>query len=151
ASIAAVGDVDLAALSPAARAGFVRDLEGVAARLSAAQIGVLDAVDRGGFHHSDAMRNARTHLRSHAHLSSTAANARWTLAQALRALDVAAAAFTTGRSGIAQARRFARVWANPRIRDLLAGAQEPLVAIAETEQYPWFDRAMTEWERRADP
>ena len=114
ASIAAVGDVDLAALSPAARAGFVRDLEGMAARLSAAQIGVLDAVDRGGFHHSDGMRNARTHLRSHAHLSYTEASARWTLAQALRDLDVVAAAFATGRIGVAPARRFARVWAKLR-------------------------------------
>jgi len=150
-AVAAVGDIDLGVLSPAERAGFVGELEAVAARFAAAQVGVLDDVDRAGWHHCDAMRTARCFVRYHAKLSGGEARGRWQTVVALRSLPEVAAAFSSGEIGVPQARRFARTWANPRVRDALADAQGYLLGFAHTEQYAWFDRLMAGWERRADP
>ena len=145
-----VEDVDLGAMPAAARCRYLRDVEAVGRRLGAVQAALLADIDRDGLHAEDAFWSPRTMIRHLGQLSGPDAASRDRISRALRDLPVTAAAYRAAEIGTAQTDRLARCWANPRVRDLLIGAEAHLVAIARTESYKWFDDAVTAWERLAD-
>ncbi|HWJ63983.1 MAG TPA: DUF222 domain-containing protein [Acidimicrobiales bacterium] len=100
-------------------AAVIRGLEAGARIASAAQVDLLDEVDRLGLHHADGHRTAKVMVRHTAHLSDAEALRRAKAARVARDLPEVAAAFRAGRIGRCQVDRIARTHANPRVRHLL--------------------------------
>ncbi len=150
AAIAAVGEVDLGSFSDHDRAEFLTAVERAGRRFSALQAAQVDVVDRDGLYAHDGHRSPAVMVRHLGTLSGREAAARCRVARALRDLPGWAAAYAAGEVGTDQVRRIARVWANPRVRDLLPAAEADLLAIARDDTYKWFDAAVTAWERDAD-
>jgi len=150
AAVAELWDVDPTGMGAAELAGFVAAVEGVGRRLEAARAGVLATVDRDGLYALDRHKTPKAMLRHVCRLSDREAGRRCRVVRALGHLEVVAGAFRAGVIGVDQVDRFARAWANPRVRDELLVVEAAMVAIAETEPYQVFADAMTGWERRVD-
>jgi len=150
AAVAAVADIDVAALPTAALADLVRDLERAARHVAAVQADVHAHIHHGGRYRDDAFWSAKAMVRHLGQLSDPEATHRDRVARALCDLPHTRAAYLAGEIGDCQVRRLARTWANPRVRDLLPGAEAHLVDLARTQPYRWFADAVTIWERAAD-
>jgi hypothetical protein len=127
-----------------------RGLERGARVVRAAQVGLLDEVDRRGFHKADGFASAKVLVRHAANLSDGEALRRARAQRALRDLLAVAAAFRAGRLGACQVDRIARVHANPRVRDLLVDIDADLAVVAARLPYREFDAYLLDWERLAD-
>ena len=150
AALAQIESVDLAALDAAGVSAALRDIEHVHRLTAAVAASLWSQVHRHDLDTVDGHHSPRSMIRHLCALSGPEAAARDRVAAALPHLPVTAAAHRGGVIGDCQARRLARTHANPRIRDLLAGAETHLVDIARTQPYKWFDDAVTAWERLAD-
>ena len=150
AAIAAVGEMDLGAFSAHDCAEFLKSVERAGRRLAAVQSAQVDTLDRDGLYAADGHWSAAVMIRHIGSLSGAEGRARLRVACALRVLPEWADAFAAGTVGVDQVRRIARVWANPRVRDLLSAAAADLLVIAQHDTYRWFDAAVTQWERQAD-
>jgi hypothetical protein len=128
----------------------VRGLERGARVVRAAQVGLLDEVDRRGLHKADGHASAKVQVRHAANLSDAEAFRRAKAQRALRDLPAVAAAFRAGRLGGCQVDRIARVHANPRVRELLIGVDADLAVVASRLPYREFDAYLLNWERLAD-
>ena len=131
-------------------AAVIRGLEAGARIASAAQVDLLDEVDRLGLHHADGHRTAKVMVRHTAHLSDAEALRRAKAARVARDLPEVAAAFRAGRIGRCQVDRIARTHANPRVRHLLVEVDGHVAVLAARLPYREFDRHLTDWERLAD-
>ncbi len=124
---------------------LIRDLEVQARRVRAAQVRVLDQVDRNGLYRADGHASAKVMVRHVANLSNAEACRRASSAKALRELTGVAAAFGEGRIGGCQVERIARVHANGRVRTALVDNEDCFVTQAEAVEYQSFDRMVGEW------
>lgn len=128
----------------------IRDLEHLARRVAAAQVALVDEIDRAAQHRDDGHASAKVMVRHVAHLSDGEAKRRATAAKALRDLPEVTARFRAGRIGPCQVRRIARAHGNKRVRQALLGKDRTLAILAERESYGDFDGKVTEWVRRVD-
>ncbi len=129
---------------------LVERLEQLARRLGAAQVEVIDSIDRAGLHRADGHHSAKTMVRHVAGISGGEAAGRAKTAKALRDLPETRAAYRSGDVGSCQVRRMARAHANQRVRDRLGDSESRLLERAKTESYKFFDQIMTDWVRLAD-
>ncbi len=150
---AAVDEVLTAGVDPVDAADarrMVTALETQARRIQAAQVELVDEVDRAGFHRVDGHASAKVMVRHLARLSGPEAARRARQAKALRGLPEVADAFRAGRIGADQVNRISLVHANPRVTEAVEVNQASFVAQAATQPYTTFDRMVTEWERVMD-
>ncbi len=128
----------------------IRGLEKGARVVRAAQVGLVDEVDRPGLYQGDGHRSAKVMVRHAANLSDAEALRRAKAQRALRDLPAVAAAFRTGCIGACQVERIARVYANPRVRHQLIDVDVDLAVVAARLPYRELDAYLTNWERLAD-
>ncbi len=128
----------------------VRGLEAGARVVRAAQVGLVDEIDRRGLFKADGHRSAKVMVRHTANLSDAEALRRAKAARACRDLPAVAAALRSGRLGPCQVERIARTHANPRVRHLLVDVDADLAVVAARLPYRDFDAYLTDWERLAD-
>ena len=128
----------------------VRGLEQGARVVRAAQVALVDEIDRRGLHKTDGHASAKVLVRHAANLSDAEALRRAKAQRALRSLPAVAAASRTGQVGACQVDRIARVHANPRVRDQLVEVEADLAVVAARLPYREFDAYLTDWERLAD-
>ena len=130
--------------------GVIRSLEAGTRIARAAQIDLVNEIDRQGLHHADGHRTAKVMVRHTAHLSDAEALRRAKAARVLRDLPQVAAGVRAGRIGSCQADRIARTHANPRIRHLLAEIDGHVAVLAARLPYREFDQLLSNWERLAE-
>lgn len=128
----------------------IRRLEAGVRVANAAQVGLLEEIDRRGLHHVDGHRTAKVMVRHNANLSDAEALRRARGVRVCRDLPAVAAAFQKGRIGRCQLDRIARVHANPRVTHLLAEVDADLAVVASRLPYRELDAYLTNWERLAD-
>ncbi|WCO65494.1 DUF222 domain-containing protein [Iamia majanohamensis] len=145
AAVDAVFDAGVAPTDPADARALVRELEAQARRVQSAQVALVDAIDRGGFHRGDGHASAKVMVRHIAGLSNPEAARRARQARALRDLPLVAAAFGHGRIGADQVNRIALAHANPRVTDAVVANEASFVTQATDQPYRVFDRMVTEW------
>lgn len=131
-------------------AGLVRSLESCHRRLRAAQIRVQAELDASGVYAADAHASAKVMTRHCARLSPAAAASRERGARMAPALPEVRAALERGVLGVDYFDLLARVWANPRVRDHMADAQDWFLRIAARLSYRDFETEVRTWERLAD-
>lgn len=129
---------------------MVRGLERGARVVRAAQVALVDEIDRRGLHKTDGHASARVLVRHAANLSDGEALRRAKTQRALRDLPAVAAAFRRGQLGACQVDRIARVHANPRVRDQLVEVEADLAVVAARLPYRELDAYLANWERLAD-
>lgn len=130
-------------------AEVIAGLERECRRLQAAQVELLDAVDRSGVYSVDGHFSAKVMLRHHAQLSGSESAQRQRLMRAMRDLPEIAEAYQAGRIGTCQARLIAKVWSNPRVRDMLAVCEPQFLEAAGLE-YPDFELFCRNWTEAVD-
>jgi len=133
-----------------ATAGVIAGLERECRRLQAAQVALLDAVDRSGVYSVDGHFSAKVMVRHHAQLSGAESAQRQRLMRAMRDLPVIADAYRTGSIGTCQARLIAKVWSNPRVRTALALCEHEFVIAATSLEYPDLDLFCRDWVEAVD-
>ena len=112
----------------------------------------LARVKRSGSHFDDGHRTAKIWVQRVTNASPGTAAQQMLIADMLAALPVVAAAAVAGDLGSDQLRMLARLYANPRARDLLPGYWEQrLVDDARSRVLSDFDKVCRRWERNADP
>lgn len=119
-------------------------------RIDAAQISLLDQVDRSQVFRTDGHYSARVMLRLHAHLSGPEASQRDRVMRCLRDLPAVADAYGDGSVGTDQLRRIAAVWANPRVREQLIACERIFLDAARQMEYREFDLFCIQWMNLVD-
>lgn len=130
--------------------GKVRDLDVAQRRIEAAIVGATEHADRTAHYHSDGHRTVGSWLMATTNCTSGEATARHRCAKLVRQLTTVADEFIAGRVGIAQVRELARLVANPRSGDQVAGSEDLLLTAAKTLEYADFRVATARWESLAD-
>jgi hypothetical protein len=150
---AALDDLFACGIDPtdadAARALIV-SVERLARRVRAAQVEVLNQVDRRGLHRADGHASAKVVVRHHAKTSDPEALRRTKACRMLRDLTEVGAAWRAGTIGSCQVDRVARSHANPRARAWFVANEALVLHAAQTMGYRLFDLQVTDWERLAD-
>ena len=149
----AVDSVLESSLSPASGedcSGVLKTLERDRRRLYAAEIEVMDQIDRRGLHKTDGHASAQVQARHVAKLSGGEALARAQVMKMFRALPLIKAALWDGVIGIEQVQLLARVFSNPRVRGAMELRQERFIHQATTMHYAMFETRVREWERLID-
>jgi hypothetical protein len=131
-------------------AALIRRTERLGARLDAASVELLAAIEDTGTYAPDGHFSAKVMVRHVGKLSNHEAAARAATAKALRSLPHLADAHQTGEVGTCQVRRIARTYANQRVRDQLIEADEPFTTLAALESYDEFHKHISQWETLAD-
>lgn len=138
-------------LADGADAGvMVGRLEGLATRLHAVQVGVVDLIDQRGLFAEDGHRGAKGLVVAASGVSGAVAARRVQVARTLRWLPAVAAGLAAGRIGVGQVELIARVFANPRVRAELIAVEADLATVAELMAFAEFERWLRDWERLAD-
>ncbi len=140
----------LDAVDPRDAVVLVREVEGLVRRARAVAVGVLDGVDRAGWHRVDGHASAKVMVRHVARLSDAEAGRRMRAAKALRDLPGVASAYRAGTVGSCQVDRVGRLHANPRVSAKVGAQDAALVKAACQLSYREFDLKVSEWERLAD-
>ncbi|CAN5904178.1 hypothetical protein BH23ACT2_BH23ACT2_22310 [soil metagenome] len=129
---------------------LIGEVEHVGRRVRAAQVELVDQIDRQGLHRADGHASAKVLVRHVAGLSDAEAHRRASAARALRSLPAVREAFAVGDVGVCHVERIARAHANVRVRERLCGHDQALAAHARALGYRRFDGLVTDWVRRAD-
>ena len=124
---------------------LVVELEVQARRVRAAQVALVEEIDRRGLHRVDGHASAQVMVRHVARLSNPDAARQARAARALRHLPVVADAFRAGRIGAAQVDRIALAHANPRVAAAVVANEASFVAQAQARSYRVFERMVTAW------
>ena len=150
---AALDDLFAAGIEPV-DADHARELivavERLARRVRAAQVAVLDQIDRRGLHRADGHASAKVVVRHHAKTSDPEALRRAKACRMLRDLPAIGAAWRAGAVGSCQVDRIARAHANPRARAWFVAHEARVLEAAQAMGYRLFDLQVTDWERLAD-
>jgi hypothetical protein len=136
---------ELAAMSPAEVEAVLRELDGARRAAEVAVAELVGRVERAGVFRADGHRTPRA-------WGMAAAN--WSWAQAGRVVQVAHMLQvwpSAAGVGVAQLHALAGVVANPRVRPLLADAEELLVGWARTLDFDDFVSALMRWLATVDP
>jgi hypothetical protein len=128
----------------------VREVERLARRVRALQIGTLDAVHEQGLHRADGHASGRVMVEHAGRLSEAEAKRRDRARRTLAAMPVVAAGLASGRIGACQVDRIALVFVNPRVRDRFVALDAQVALLAATLTYPEFDRRLRNWVRQVD-
>ncbi len=131
-------------------ATLVRSFESCSRRLRAAQLRVQAELDATGVYAADAHASAKVMTRHCARLSPATAAARERGARMAQTLPEIRDALERGVLGVDYFDLLARVWANPRVRDHMADAQDWFLRIAARLGYRDFETEVRTWERLAD-
>ena len=131
-------------------AAWVRATERLGRRGHALQLAVQDRIDRSGVYQADGHASAKVMVRHVANVSGAEAKRRHRVVRMQRDLPEVAAAHAAGEVGGPQVERIARVHANPRIADELAGIDRQVARAAAMLPYQEFEAALAEWERLTD-
>ncbi len=128
----------------------VRELDVAGRRIEAAIVGATEHADRTGHHRRDGHRSASSWMMATTNCSRGDATARMRSAKLVRELTTVADEFMAGRVGVAQVRELARLVANPRAGDQVAGSEEILLEAAQSLEFADFRVVTTRWEQLAD-
>jgi hypothetical protein len=128
----------------------VREVERLARRVRALQIGTLDVVHAKDLHRADGHGSARVMVEHAGRLSEVEARRRDRARRTLAAMPVVAAGLASGRIGVCQVDRIALVFVNPRVRDRFVALDAQVALLAATLTYPEFDRRLRNWVRQVD-
>lgn len=149
AGLATLLDADLSCLSDEDLGKVVATTEVLARRFAAAQVDVLDAVDRTQAYRRDGHFNAKNMVRHEGRLAGARASGRQKSMRMMRDLSDVRDAFWEGRIGVDQVELLARVWSNVRVRDLMNGAQSRFLGWAR-KSYRDFEIEVRTWESLLD-
>ena len=128
----------------------VRELNVAQRRLEASIVGATEHADRTAHYVSDGHRTVSSWVMATTNCTRGEATARTRSATMLRDLTEVAGEFAAGRVGIAQVRELARLAANPRSGDQVAGSEDLLLDAAKTLEYADFRVVANRWEQLAD-
>jgi hypothetical protein len=128
----------------------VRELDAAQRRVEAAIVGATKHADRIAHHQADGHRTVGSWLMATTNCTRGEATARHRCAKLVRQLTTVAGEFVAGRVGIAQVRELARLIANPRSGDHVAGSQDILLEAAQSLEYAQFRVVTARWESLAD-
>ena len=126
----------LVPVSAETAAGAVAELERLARRVHAAQIELMDQIDRRGMHRGDGHATVKVLARHAGKLSNGEALDRHKTMRMLRELPQVKTAFQAGSLGVDQVQLLARVHANPRVQ----GAPRWARAGSSTKPRSWTSR-----------
>jgi len=142
--------VDWSNLDARGACDVLKKLERCRRRLDAAGVALVGEVESRRWYRYDGFRSPRTLVAHVCGVSPGEAARRVRAARCLADLDTVSSAFAAGDLGVEQLDVIARLYANTRVRDGLAGAQDVLVDDAQTASYRDFRAVAKEWERLAD-
>ncbi len=128
----------------------LRELNIAARRVEAAMVGAVDHAERSGHYAADGHRTVGAWVMATTNCTRGEATARTRTARMVRELAEVAGEFMAGRIGVAQVRELARLHANPRAGDQLAGSQDILLEAAQTLEFADFKIVAARWEQLAD-
>ena len=131
-------------------AGAMPELVRAGRRLGAVEAKVLDAVDRQRVYAPDGHLSAKAMVRHVGQLPGFEAHRRWQTVRMLRDLPLVAAAYEAGEIGTGQVEELARTHANPRVRHLMADAEELLLEDAQSSTFRDFQILVRAWRDYAD-
>lgn len=144
-----------------AEAGELRDhlhaqtllasLERCRRRIEAATLTVLDQTEGRLLHTADGQASIRSWAMAITNWAPAEASTRLRTARALRTLPAVHAALAEGHLGVAQAHRFGRLHANPRVRELLPESEAVLLDAAVQLPHDDFVIVTQHWTQLADP
>lgn len=141
---------DWAVLDASALDDKVRDLEVAARQIEAAVVAATAQAERSSHHLADGHRTVGAWLMATTNCPRREATARTRSAALLREAAAIAGEFGAGRVGVAQVRELARLRANPRAGDQLAGSETILLDAARSLEYADFRVVTQRWEQLAD-
>ncbi len=119
-------------------------------RLGAVEAKVLDAVDRRRVYGPDGFLSAKAMVGHVGQLPGFEAHRRWQTVRMLRDLPKVAEAYEAGTIGTGQVEELARTHANPRVRHLMADAQDLLLEDAQASTFREFQILVRAWRDYAD-
>ena len=119
-------------------------------RLGAVQARVLDGADRRRAYGPDGHLSAKAMVRHVGQLPGFEAHRRWQTVRMLRDLPRVADAYARGEIGTGQVEELARTHANPRVRHLMADAQDLLLEDAQNSTFRDFQILLRAWRDYAD-
>lgn len=128
----------------------VAELDVAARRIEAAIVGATEHADRTAHYSSDGHRSVSSWLMATTNCTRGEATARAKTARLTRQLTKVAEQFLAGRVGVAQVRELARLAANPRVTDQLAGSEDVLLDAAQSLEFRDFRVVTGRWEQLAD-
>ena len=129
----------------------LRDVEGLVRRCEARKAALLDLADRTGVIGLDGHRTIRSYAAATINWSNAECTHLSRTVQLLRDLPEIADDLDAGVIAIAPVRELARLRANPRCGDQLAGeSAETLINAAKTLPFEQFRLVAQDWEQRAD-
>jgi len=129
---------------------MVRQVEAVARRVAAVQVGLVGEIDRRSLHRSDGHSSAKVFVRHAADLSDREAGRRARAARALRNLPLVRERFEAGAIGVDHLQSITHAHANRRVRARLCRRDAELAELAGTKAHRLFDLMLTDWVRRVD-
>lgn len=128
----------------------VRELDVAQRRIEAAIVRATEHADRSAHYLGDGHRTVSSWVMATTNCTRGEAIARKRSATLLCELTTVADEFAAGRVGIAQVRELARLAANPRSGDQVAGSEDLLLDAAKSLEYADFRVATNRWEQLAD-
>jgi len=128
----------------------LHELEVAARRIEAAMVAATAECQRRAHHRTDGHRSVASWVMATTNCAPGEARARVQSAQALRSLPQVRTEFSAGHVGVAQVRELARLAANPRCGDQLAGSEAILLAAARQLEYRDFTTVTGRWLQLAD-
>ena len=129
---------------------LIDSVESLGRQLDAAKARVHESIDRTGVYAIDGHRGAKPMIANTAKLSEAEAAARQKSAKVLETLPLVADAYRRGQISSCMVRKLGRVHSNPRVRHLMADADDWFLRHALNDTYKFFDLTVSEWERLAD-
>ena len=129
---------------------LIDEVEAIGRQADAMKIKAFDSIDRSGVYALDGHRSAKPMIAHAGRLSGPEAASRQKTTKALRALPQVAVAFHGGRISTSMVNKLGRVYANPRVRDLMAEADGWFLSHCLNDTYEFFDLVISEWENLAD-
>lgn len=128
----------------------VCQLDVAARRIEASIVGAVQVAERTGHHLLDGHRTVSSWTLATTNCTRGEAAARARSARMLDRLTSVTEEFLAGRVGVAQVRELARLAANPRAGDQVAGSEEILLEAAQTLEFADFRIVTQRWEQLAD-
>ena len=150
AGVDALAALDMSLLSDVEANAFVASVEFLGRRVDAARVDVTRAASVNNWYMRDGHRTAKVMVRHLGQLSAAEGAQRAKLATMFERLQLVAAAYRAGRIGTGQARLFAKVYSNPRVRQFFAVSEQVLLDAAVEMSYPDFAGVLLSWERLVD-
>ena len=129
---------------------LIDSVESLGRQLDAAKARVHESIDRTGVYAIDGHRGAKPMIANTAKLSEAEAAARQKSARVLETWPLVADAYRRGEISSCMVRKLGRVHSNPRVRHLMADADDWFLSHALNDTYKFFDLTVSEWERLAD-